>query len=107
MARELLTQVELLETACKRALAAEDDSSTRDALLLAIGAYVILPYDRPQIDRAYIKGLANMARVHAEQLGYRLKTSTGDAEDRRATRMALEQVCRSLADLHRAILETT
>jgi hypothetical protein len=55
--------------------------------------------------RPYIRGLANMVRVHAEHLDHRLKTATDDPVGRRAKRAALEQVCKSLADLHEALLK--
>lgn len=105
MARDLLIQVELLEAACHRALNSEEDPATRDALVRAVAGYVVVPDDRSPIERPYVRGLANMARVHAEHLAHRLKTETDDTAGRRSLRVALEQVCHSLADLHQALVE--
>ncbi|MDB5487386.1 MAG: hypothetical protein JWQ58_1101, partial [Reyranella sp.] len=84
---------------------AEEDAATREALILALASYIVVPNDRPQISRPYIRGLANMVRAHADQLAHRLKTATDDPASRRATQAALEQICSSLADLRQALLD--
>lgn len=105
MACELLLQVEQLQAACDRALKAENDAAGREALVLALAGYIIVPNNRLPISRPYVRGLANMVRAHADRLAHQLKTATDDPDSRRTTRAALEQICNSVADLRQALLD--
>lgn len=94
---DLGRQVMMLETACQHLLLRPDDVFVRERLARAIAATDLATMPD---DSAFVRGLANEARAHADSLAFRLESSGYDCLHISA-RTAL--LCQTLAHLRRQL----